>query len=132
MAFWRPNRYGSGRYGTPKGVPYAYQPESSPVRGGARPSVPTRGILRVTWARLTSLEPRLLVLLDEARQPDPGGRRFCANLRWYRLLKPALVNMIGWDAWTSQAAELKTREAYDLAYDTLYDALPPCRDCGCG
>ena len=27
--------------------------------------------------------------------------------------------------------EIPTQEAWDLAYETIYKALPPCRDCLC-
>lgn len=86
------------------------------------------------WLRLVRLEPRLLGLLDEARWVDPGDdTHFCANAVWFgyhgwRGLKPRLFGIVGWDA---ENPALCACRDYDIAYHTIYDALPSCRQCGC-
>ena len=57
---------------------------------------------------------------------DTGGPSFCANDVWYRpgSFKSRLVRLAGWWA---EKPELRTSEAYDVAYDELYQQLPDCR-----
>jgi hypothetical protein len=78
----------------------------------------------MTFADLASLEPQLGALLREARHVDASSDAFCANGVWYGSFKPRLLLLVGWEA--SNPA-LRTSEAYDLAYETIYDALPDCR-----
>jgi hypothetical protein len=95
---------------------------------------------KLTWAGLVRLEPRLLDLLREARALRKEQRRdphFCANAAWYGYgrwrghgLKPRLVRLVGWSAEGGDPI-LATRAAYDVAYQTVYEALPACRACGC-
>lgn len=77
------------------------------------------------FVRLCELEPRLLELYNEAKsyKPVPG---FCANHIWYRYggLKSQLCHIVGWDAIDPR---LQTSEAYDVAYETIYGALPDCQ-----
>jgi hypothetical protein len=49
-----------------------------------------------------------------------------SSVRAYRV-KPLVVERVGWEATTP---ELRTTRAYDIAYQTLYRALPPCPNCG--
>jgi hypothetical protein len=62
------------------------------------------------------------------------GPNFCANAVWYgyaghRGIKPFLLGMVGWEAGDER---LRTEAAYDIAYDTIYEALPDCRGrCAC-
>jgi hypothetical protein len=91
----------------------------------------------LTFAELAKREPRLLDLLAEAqahhRNREPV---FCANavMLGYPGFQPGLKNrlrrLVGWEA--GQGGMLRTREAYDLAFQTIYQALPDCRRCGCG
>jgi hypothetical protein len=91
----------------------------------------------VTWANLVAAEPRLAALLAEARsiRDDRRHPTFCANAVWYGYrgyghgLKARLEQLVGWDRKGHQL--LGTEAAYDLAYDTIYSALPNCRQCGC-
>jgi hypothetical protein len=62
------------------------------------------------------------------RVKDTGGPSFCANDIWYDEIKPVLVKLVGWSA---RNPALRTTEAYDVAYQYLYNLLPDCRDCGC-
>jgi hypothetical protein len=94
-----------------------------------------------TWSELVKLEPRLGELLARAKAiVDDGGESFCANHRWVGCgngpacekcrggLKDELVMLVGWEA---SNPELESSEAYDVAYDKVYKALPDCRNCGC-
>lgn len=82
----------------------------------------------LTWPRLVELEPALLDLFREAQAVDGGDAHFCANRGWYDSYRPRLLALAGWEA---RQPALRTQEAYDLAYETIYAALPPCRDCLC-
>jgi hypothetical protein len=85
---------------------------------------------RVTWETLVAREPRLAALLAEIRKirSRPG---FCANELWYgygdygHSLKYRLSCLVGWDRRPDPL--LGTEDAYDVAYETLYRALPDCR-----
>ena len=89
-----------------------------------------------TWDQLVDREPRIARLLDEARAVrDDGGETFCANRLWYGVawdygLKGTVEDLVGWDAETRDPV-LRTNVAYDLVYQTVYKALPNCRNCAC-
>lgn len=94
----------------------------------------------MTWAELLALEPELAVLHRElsAIKDDGRGDYFCANEVWYGYgsrhrpgYKTRLCELVGWCAPRHVLPELRTMAAYDLAYDTLYNLLPACRNCGC-
>jgi hypothetical protein len=78
----------------------------------------------MTFAELASLEPQLGALLREASRIDVDSDTFCANAVWYRRFKPRLLLLVGWEA---ESPRLRSSEAYDIAYETLYEALPDCR-----
>ena len=98
----------------------------------------------LTFKDLVALEPRLADLLIEAQGHKPT-RRFCANEAWYGYfgfsgLKGKLVRLVGWgretppDGATDAAKEetLKSSQAYSVAYQTVYRALPDCGpECVC-
>jgi hypothetical protein len=79
----------------------------------------------ITWAEITRIEPRLDALFEEARavKYDP---EFCTNRIWYELFKPRLVHLVGHEA---RDTRIGTMRAYDIAYDKIYNALPPCPNC---
>ncbi len=87
----------------------------------------------MTFTQLTKLEPRLANLLRDVRKVRDDRRRisFCANHVWYGSggFKSRLIHLVGWSAVDEQ---LRSPEAYDLAYKHLYNALPDCRNCFCG
>lgn len=85
-----------------------------------------------TWGDLCELEPRLEELFDVARSYHLNkGTDFCANRRWYRTLKPRLERLVGWHRKDNHPT-LCSRQAYDLAYQAIYEALPDCRGyCSC-
>lgn len=84
----------------------------------------------MTFEELCQIEPRLLALYRRAQAVKDDKRKpsFCANRVWYTEFKPELCRLVGWEA---ENPALRTEEAYDLAYDTIYDVLPPCRNCWC-
>lgn len=91
----------------------------------------------VNFDDLARREPGLAALLAEARAVSSRGNpQFCANAVWfgfgkyrYAGLKPRLVQLVGWHAHKDDPV-LRSQEAYEVAYDTIYGALPDCRDCG--
>jgi hypothetical protein len=92
----------------------------------------------VTFEDLARLEPRLQSLLEEARRHHNSRRPdFCANAVWYGYaghlpgLKPRLLFLVGYER-RDRHPVLSTSLAYDVAYDTIYQALPDCRGrCAC-
>ncbi len=83
----------------------------------------------MTFKELVAVEPQLGELYQEARQVRHRGKDFCANSIWYTCFKPRLVLLVGHKA---KHPQLRTAEAYDTAYRTIYGALPNCRSCICG
>jgi hypothetical protein len=88
-----------------------------------------------TFEQLAELEPRLLDLLTEART-CPRTRGFCANARWYgyggfqgRGLKARLLRLVGWHRPDAHEV-LSSCAAYEVAYDTVFGALPDCSHVG--
>jgi hypothetical protein len=84
----------------------------------------------LTWNELARLEPRLSGLLDKAKAVKAKGRNFCANDVWYRRFKPRLLWLVGWDRPDNHPV-LSSMQAFDLAYETIYEVLPNCRQCTC-
>lgn len=99
-----------------------------------RPMVNYTPGLKLKWSQLVKWEPRLKELQRDIKavKDDPTRPAFCANLVWYKAggFKVRLCHLVGWDAEGSEPL-LHTPEAYDLAYDRLYELLPPCRNCNC-
>ena len=92
---------------------------------------------KITWSLLCDLEPRLIHLLAKVRGIEDDKRKpsFCANAIWYgwngrESLRGRVDQLVGWHAIGSDP-RLKTPQAYDLAYEKLYNLLPPCRNCNC-
>ncbi len=87
------------------------------------------------FEKLCGMEPRLQALYKKAKgmRDDPSRPSFCANAVWFGALgeeglRGEMARLVGWFA---ENPELRTTEAYDIAYETLYQALPNCRACGC-
>jgi hypothetical protein len=101
------------------------------------PTQPGKSKRRLSFRGLAKLEPRLRDLLTEARSHHKNRDAiFCANAVWYGYpgfrpgLKSRLSRLVGWRA--EQGGDLRTSAAYDLAYQTIYQALPDCRGrCPC-
>jgi hypothetical protein len=82
------------------------------------------------FQELCLLEPGLAQLEREIRALPDAGKYFCANEHWYPpgTFRSRLLRLAGWNA---VRPELRTSEAYDLAYDYLYALLPDCPECAC-
>ena len=87
----------------------------------------------ITFAGLADRDPRLRALLAKVkaiRSEHLNSDSFCANSWWYgKGLKEELTWLVGW--LRRDDPVLGTSDAYDLAYDTLYDLLPDCRGAAC-
>lgn len=86
----------------------------------------------LTWQELTEGVPALARLYRVARYADDSSPRFCANAFWQIAIKPLLVQLVGWEAPNNTPDYVRTRKAFELAHDTIYGQLPPCRKCLCG
>jgi hypothetical protein len=109
-----------------------------------------------TWDRLVELEPDLesWLAIAKGRWKKIQGveEDYCSVAAWYgfieeekyrvRLpisgkrsygLKQVICELVGWDVkHRGGNPELASPLAYDIAYETVFDALPPCRGrCGC-
>lgn len=84
----------------------------------------------MTFDEMMQLEPELQELRDDiaAVEDDEANSWFCANRLWMRRFKPRLIELVGSLA---RVEELRTSEAYSLAYRELYQRLPNCRNCLC-
>jgi hypothetical protein len=96
------------------------------IHEGPRPGKPT-------WDELAKLEPLLIDLLKLAESYPKRSPGFCANAAWYGYgahgLKDALCKLVGWirKPKPNPGDLLGGKEAYEVAYDTLYAALPDCQ-----
>jgi hypothetical protein len=84
--------------------------------------------MRLTFDQLAELDSELDGLLEYAEN-HPGH---CANAAWYGPdgLRKAMTRVVG-HLRGCGPEELQTSAAYDVAYRTLYNALPDCDGCGC-
>lgn len=90
----------------------------------------------LTFSQLCELEPRLLALFNEAKSIKDNRRKpsFCANRIWYAWggLRERMTPLVGYAVKRRGGdPRLATSRAYDIAYHTIYDALPDCRNCVC-
>lgn len=134
--------YGEWFKGAPALLEYIRGLGCDPVVFGRRARLATKATTEnPAWTALTRKEPRLRELLGRARSvQDDGEDVFCANHRWYGCgefrtcpvckggLKLVLSTLVGRNA---DNIELEDSKAYDLAYETIYQALPDCRGCNC-
>lgn len=94
----------------------------------------TKPARALTFQDYCRLDPRIAELAREIRAIDraAGKRPFCANAAWFAYRTPAtgyralVKSLVGW---TSDATrpELRTPEAHDVVYQTLYAMLPDCQ-----
>jgi predicted DNA-binding transcriptional regulator AlpA len=101
---------------------------------------PVPGLKGYDWNTLVKLEPRLDKLYRKvtAIKDDPTKPSFCANYEWYDnttdgpSLESQMCTLVGRKCKnTGGDKRLKSKEAYDIAYRTLYNKLPDCRNCQC-
>jgi hypothetical protein len=90
---------------------------------------------RITWEEIAILHPTITAtewaVLDVAdRARDGEWPDWCANEYWYERVKPMLRLAVGNEAHdhlTRAAPDmLRSREAYDVAYQHLWGLLPDC------
>lgn len=85
------------------------------------------------FAALARLSPELLSVARDAGDVE-YGETFCAAAVWYGYdgpgLKEAMSRYVGMLR-KSGPAELRTGQAYSVAYDVLMGLLPDCRNCRC-
>ncbi len=86
-----------------------------------------------TWDGLVMIEPRLGQLLDDASHAGSSDPRFCAVAAWYGYddgvgFKGRMYRLVGFRA---HDPRLQTMQAYEIATEKIYGALPPCRGCAC-
>jgi hypothetical protein len=93
-------------------------------------TMPTSSVQNITWKRICQIDPTMLNLYREAKtiKDNKRKKRFCANEIWESRFKPFIVNHVGWH---SAMPELQSSLAYNIAYQTIYGALPNCRNCFC-
>lgn len=87
----------------------------------------------IVWEELVAHEPLLNKLLIVARGIKDEGIYFCRDQFWRSLPnKPGFRKFLR-RYWGSRhtGSFLQTQEAWDVARDTILQALPPCRNCGC-
>lgn len=112
-------------------------------------SVPIVDAKRLLWKRLIELEPRLEQVYAAAAsiKDNRGAPYFCANEAWSVWLNRGSVwarwpnkhgitlkqwpsMLVGWDRYDNDPV-LSTSKSYECAYQTVYEALPACCNCGC-
>ena len=100
------------------------------------PAVETQPDTALTFEDLCELEPRLATLYNEAKSINDNRRKrsFCANRIWYAWggLRERMTPLVGYAVQRRGGdPRLATSRAYDVAYHSIYDALPDCRNCVC-
>lgn len=84
----------------------------------------------ITWEELCRLEPNLVELWEEVTGVKDSGRRksFCAHDYFDKHIVETLMDLLG--PWNErEIAVLNDMKSLNLAKDTLFAALPPCRNC---
>ena len=90
----------------------------------------------ITWEELVAHEPDLNDLLIEARSIKDDGCYFCNHEAYaigykkHRSFKKSLHHLVGFGS-RHRNSFLSTSQAWDVAVQTILEALPPCRNCGC-
>lgn len=83
----------------------------------------------LTFEILSTIEPKLQWLFEKAKNysktPNYKIGKYCPMFCWYRIFKPKLITLVGWEA-VRQNELLNSAEAYDLCYRKIYEALPGC------
>ena len=80
------------------------------------------------FEEICEIEPGIAFLYETAKGYHANADEdFCANRVWYGGMKRILINLVGWEA---VRPELRSSEDYNIAYDTVYEALPDCRHQG--
>jgi hypothetical protein len=99
---------------------------TSAARDGRKPHAnvnDARGGVRLTWARLVELEPRLQTLLLRARRAGAGCRTFSDVDRAFIPMRNKLTARIGFAGGHHRQPVLGGTAVYQVAYTKLYDAV---------
>lgn len=89
------------------------------------------------WDELVAHEPELNDLLIEARSMKGDERYFCNHEAYalgfgkHQSFKKRIHRLVGYGATKHRNSFLATSQAYDEVAETLLNAMPPCRNCGC-
>jgi hypothetical protein len=78
----------------------------------------------VNFGYLVGLEPNLMVVLADALKIRMAGHKTLGQMSniWYKDFKPQVENLVG--MYVKEGSDkLKTSEAYDCAYETIYSCL---------
>jgi hypothetical protein len=86
---------------------------------------------KLTFENMAAVYPELQNMREEARRVDGSDPHFCANAVWYSDFKPRVLRLVGFEAPRNAPDWMTTPDAYDVAYQTIYNELPYCRDCAC-
>jgi len=80
------------------------------------------------FKEICEIEPLICAMYLEAKAyQKTAEENFCANNIWYGKMKMRFVELVGWSA---RRKELRNCIDYDVAYDTIYEALPDCKHPG--
>lgn len=108
------------------------------LKGAQPPSFVIKAPAWALWHKLIAKRPALIDVYQSARaiRDDFKQPSFCANEHFYGYrdhetgLKQRLSQLVG-DSQRGNSL-FGTHEAYDVAYEVIYNALPNCRNCWCG
>jgi hypothetical protein len=87
----------------------------------------------LTFDQLAHLEPRLRRFLLDVQAEHRRAKHdpdYCATRTWFLRFEERLYRLIGWERRRKDHPVLRTSEAYDCAFEHLYEALPDCRHGG--
>lgn len=91
-------------------------------------AIPTWKGGAISWSELVFLEPQLKTFLDVIKALAPPTKApWCSNKAWYDIFKPRMKNLVGWSC-TRKNPALRSSQAYETAYKTLYHSLPASRE----
>ena len=92
----------------------------------------------MTWDEMKKADERLSLLEKDicCVKDDGESPWFCANRIWFEYFKPKLLNIVGFDRVRESREDFDddwfySPAAYDVAYQSLYNNLPDCRNCDC-
>lgn len=89
---------------------------------------------RITFERICELDDRVRVLFDDAKRAGDEDQYFDGIAAWFGEVgyekysfKQRLCDLVGWHRHRGPI-ELESHEAYEVAYRTIFDAMPPDRE----
>jgi hypothetical protein len=89
---------------------------------------------RITFDRICELDHEVRVLFEDAKRAGDEDKYFDGIAAWFGehgyerySFKQRLCDLVGWSR-HREPVELQSSEAYDVAYKTIFDAMPPDRE----